>query len=139
MTLRDLRPDLGLRKTALREERARLQARLREIDSEETAVDSLIQAEGRRFPEAAVSHSGFQRGSVTVNLDAYATSPMRRAVLTELADGKPRSHDEITKGVAAKGTSSAKGSLGRSVQGTLLSLKFQKVVKHVEGDWQLAQ
>jgi len=162
MALRDLRPELKERKSALREERVKLQVRLREIDTEESALDSLIAGEDRRFgvepepePEPELGprvgpESPRRLRNLFENLrsppassvvEAYATSPMRRAVLTELADGKPHSHDEITKAIEEKGTGAAKGgSLGRSVQGTLLSLRYQKVVQAVgDGVWQLAQ
>jgi len=138
--MRDIRPDLIERLSGFREERLKLTARLREIDSEEAPLKVLLEAENRRFPtevDVTVDSLTLEEPSDIAARHFAATSDLRRIVLEVMSDRNPRSRSEITKVVEERGVQTA-GAPGRSVQGTLLSLKHQGVVRALdEGIWQL--
>lgn len=140
--------ELKQRLDRCRDEKGRLLPRLKALEIEEHALRTLIDAEERRqaeetdapLPAAAGKSDLLATFSFTPSSHFAATSPMRQAVIAALADGRPRGNDEIVEAVAKMGTAPTDVPLGRSVQGTLLSLSHQGVVRRVsQGVWQLEQ
>lgn len=143
MTARDLRPDLRARLDDIQAERVKIQARTRDLDQDEAAIKRMLAIEERRLGNG---NSGVPLAKAinevvsTANslFDAFATSTLRRAILDEMADRQVHTGESLTEALKRKGVV-VPGQLGRSVQGTLLSLQQQRAVKSLgNGKWQLA-
>lgn len=140
--MRDIRQDLRQRLGSLREERDRLQAQLKaklvEIDEYEEQLSSLLALEEKRAgadpPPTPNSDRPSNQGEEEVEEVDFEAD-----VLSIIADGRDWEHAKIKEAMEARGWSIEKGSLGRAIHGTLLSLMQNKglVESRGKGIWRL--
>lgn len=147
--MRDIRDDLKERLALLRAERDALQAQLKsklaEIDAYEGQLTGLLRLEEARAADAAaVAPSPADTDEPDVDppqSPAEIDAMFEADILKILADGQPREHSEIRTEMEEKGWSSdKKGTLGRQIQGVLLTLKNRGLLDYAGGSiWQKAK
>jgi hypothetical protein len=137
--MRDIREDLRQRLASLREERdaiqAQLKAKMLEIDQYEEYLDGLLALEEKRANPSGVGPPARPRVDPS---PSELSSEFDKDILSILSPGKELTHSEIKAEMEAKNWEAAEGkSLGRQIQGTLVSLmKNQQLIETTgTGKW----
>lgn len=136
--MRDIREDLRQRLVALRGERSVIEADFKKavanLSEQEEACARLLDLEERRLGHLSTENVATRpkEEKTSAELDAEFESD----ILEILGDGRPRPHGEIKAAMEAKGwePSDEKTSLGRQIQGTLLSLSRNRGLIQFMGD-----
>jgi hypothetical protein len=139
--MRDIRDDLRQRIELLRQERddlqRQLQAKLSELDDYETQLSGLLAIEEKRAArvevEADIVSAEFTApaagdGDSTEEVETGSDADFEAAILDALKDA-PLEHGEIKKRLEENWT--VEGSIGRTIQGQLLSLKQRGEVEYL--------
>jgi hypothetical protein len=136
--MRDIRDDLRQRLASLRAERdaiqAQLKAKLLEIDEYEEHLDGLLALEEKRANPSGIGPPKPQADPSPTELN----NEFDQDILNILSGGKELSHSEIKAEMQAREWVPADGkSLGRQIQGTLISLmKNQELIEPTgDGKW----
>jgi hypothetical protein len=150
--MRDIRDDLKERLSLLRAERDALQAQLKsklaEIDVYEQQLTTLLALEEARAgppsqapPSVAVPPAAELAETETEALGEGSDEEFEADIMKILSDGKAREHPVIRAEMEDMGWKSTKpGTLGRQIQGVLLTLKNRGALEYV-GDrvWRKAK
>jgi hypothetical protein len=134
--MRDIRQDLRQRLASLREERdaiqAQLKAKLLEIDQYEEHLDGLLALEEKRANPSGVGPPS--RPSADPS-PTELNNEFDQDILTILSGGRELSHSEIKAEMEARNWEAPEGkSLGRQIQGTLVSLMRNRQLVEPAGD-----
>jgi hypothetical protein len=121
--MRDIREDLRQRLASLRQERdaiqAQLKAKMLEIDEYEEHLDGLLALEEKRANPSGIGPPKPQADPSPTEL----SNEFDQDILTILSGGRELTHGEIKAEMEAKNWEASEGkSLGRQIQGTLVSL-----------------
>jgi uncharacterized protein involved in exopolysaccharide biosynthesis len=144
--MRDIRDDLRQRIQLLKQERddlqRQLQAKLAELDEYEGQLSGLLALEEKRAARTTDSvptvpdvefiapRVPAEGESEEEAVESGSDEEFAAAVLETLKESKPLEHGEIKKRLEDNWTME-KGSLGRAIQGQLLSLKQRGAVEYL--------
>jgi hypothetical protein len=148
MAFRDIRTDLSERIAAIREERRRLGAQLKELESLEAMYVKAIETEERRVHSedltinvTANSAARFLEAVQSVREAARTVQNARQFVLNAMKDGRNWNLTELKGLASAEGVLTKEGaSIGRTLQAALMGLKQQGFVTNLGGGvWKMAK
>ncbi|RTL73544.1 MAG: hypothetical protein EKK36_14400 [Bradyrhizobiaceae bacterium] len=139
--MRDIRDDLKQRVALLQAERDELQRQLKEklaeLDEYEEQLSALLALEERRaskkaeVPEVPAPLTAPIQNNRTEDASAdVQTKNFERSILEIMGNDEDWTHAEIKEQITKQGWS-AKGSLGRAIQGQLLSMKQRGLIDFV--------
>jgi hypothetical protein len=128
--MRDIRDDLRQRVQLLKDERDELQkqltGKLAELDAYEAQLSSLLAFEEKR----AVGAGGQGQLELTTEKVVEITDKdFEAALLSVMANYQPWTHADIKAKMEAEDWILIKGSLGRAIQGQLLSMKQRGLIE----------
>lgn len=134
--MRDIRDDLKERLSLLRAERDALQAQLKsklaEIDVYEQQLTTLLALEEARADPLGSAASSGTDAAESEEIQEGSDGEFEADILKILSDGKAREHAEIKAEMGDMGWKSTKpGTLGRQIQGVLLTLKNRGALEYV--------
>lgn len=129
--MRDIRQDLNDRLTTIDAERSSLQERLSILDQEKALVFQMLELENSRWQKARSPTQGAQNRVDGPELSHY--------IMKLLADGREWRHGVIRDKAVSDGYLAESDSPGRAIHASLVNLKRQGVVEHVDtGIWKKA-
>ena len=135
--MRDIRADIKERLDAVASSRERLAEQLRELEVDEAALRSFLEAENARWHNKEPELFRVGKRLEPRPLDE-TVSPVTKFLLDTLGDGTPWSLTRLKDHASNKGVVFGGDSPGRVLHGGLLGLKKRGVVAMIEsGIWRL--